>query len=319
VVERVWATKAFPLPGACVGVAFEDVTDRRRAEETIRRLNADLERRVTERTAELVETNAHLAQRNHENETFVYTVSHDLRAPLVNLQGFAKELAAANQDMHGLLADDRVPEDVRRRGRTLIDGDMAESIRFIQAAVLRLGAVIDSLLRLSRAGRVQYQRQPVDLNGTVGRIVEAFHGTIRDRRAEVKVTDLPPAWGDPTALEQLFANLIGNALNYLDPARPGVVEVGSERPAPAGTNGECLYYVKDNGFGIPEAHRAKVFQAFQRLRPEVARGEGMGLTIVHRIAERHGGKVWLESAPGEGTTFFVTLPATDRGTTAPQS
>jgi signal transduction histidine kinase len=288
--------------------------ERARAEDDVRRLNEELERRVLERTAQLGEANRDLAHKNRENELFVYSVSHDLRSPLVNLQGFSKELEVVCQEVHALLEDDRLPAELRRRGQALIDGDMTESLRFIQTAVLRLGTIIDALLRLSRAGRVQYHWQSVDLTGTVGRVVEALRSTIGERGAAVTVHELPPAWGDPVALEQLFANLIGNAVNYLDPERRGAIEVGGDVPGDTlgcvRSAGWSTYYVKDNGLGIPEAHLSKVFQAFQRLHPDSATGEGIGLTIVHRIVERHGGKVWLTSAPGVGTTFFVVLPNT---------
>src|SRR5205807_8317497 len=137
-----------------------------------------------------------------------------------------------------------------------------ESVHYIETAVLRLGSIIDALLRLSRAGRVQYQWQAVDLDATAGRVVAALHQTVADRGARVTVQPLPPAWGDPTALEQLFANLIGNALNYLDPARPGAVEVGADAnpvtaDGPPGAAGP-VYFVRDNGRGIPAAYRAKV-------------------------------------------------------------
>jgi signal transduction histidine kinase len=124
----------------------------------------------------------------------------------------------------------------------------------------------------------------------------------------VTVGDLPPAWGDPQALEQVFANLIDNAVNYLDPQRPGQVEVGSREEAGDPAAGLRTYYVKDNGLGIPEAQQDKVFLAFQRLHPDAAPGEGIGLALVRRVVERHGGRIWLESAPGAGSTFFVALP-----------
>jgi signal transduction histidine kinase len=284
------------------------------AEAATRGLNEDLERRVAERTTELSEANRHLALWNQENETFVYSVSHDLRSPLVNLQGFSKELETVSREVHALLADDRLPTDVRQRGQALIDGDMAESICFIQTAVLRLSAIIDALLRLSRAGRVQYRMQAVDLNATVHRVVGALHGTIHERGARVTTSDLPAAWGDATAVEQVFANLVGNALNYLDPKRPGEIEIGVTRqqaPETLCDGRECqVYHVRDNGLGIPDTHRFKLFRAFHRFHPDAAPGEGMGLAIVHRIVERHGGKLWLNSTPGAGTTFFVALPAT---------
>ena len=294
-------------------VVFRDVTQQKRAAEEIRELNEKLEQRVLERTAELAEANRELAQKNQENEMFVYSVSHDLRSPLVNLQGFSEELSMVGQDLRALLADDHLPPAVRDRGLALLDGDMAESMRFIQTGVMRLSGIIDALLRLSRAGRVEYRWQQVEVEAVVARVVESLNGTVVERGATVTVAELPPAWGDPTAVEQIFANLIGNALNYLDPGRPGSIEVGSSYSAErAGVNGHAVphtYYVRDNGLGIPEAYRPKVFQAFQRLHPDVAKGEGVGLVMVRRIVERHGGRIWLESAEGIGTTFFLTLTA----------
>jgi PAS domain S-box-containing protein len=307
-----WSVKAFPLPDCCVGIAFENVTRRKQVEEDIRRLNDDLERRVLERTAELAQANRELAQKNRENELFVYSVSHDLRSPLVNLQGFSEELGMVCQDLRTLLAEDHLPPAVRERGLALLDGDMAESLRFIRAGVMRLSGIIDALLRLSRAGRVEYQWQQVEVRAVVARVVESLSGTIAERQATVAMADLPPVWGDPTAVEQIFANLIGNALNYLDPGRPGVIEVGRASPAAAGeAHGHAaqhIFYVKDNGLGIPEAYRPKVFQAFQRLHPHAANGEGIGLVLVRRLVERHAGRVWLESSEGVGSTFFLMLP-----------
>ena len=174
----------------------------------------------------------------------------------------------------------------------------------------RLARIIDALLRLSRAGRVEYQWQTLDLATIVRKIVDALHDTITNKKAEVVVGELPPAWGDPTAVEQIFANLIGNAVHYLDGARSGRIEVGSTDSPPAGTMpGFHVYYVKDNGLGIPEAYHQRVFTAFSRLHANVAQGEGIGLALVRRMVERHGGKIWLESAAGVGTTFFVALPA----------
>jgi len=282
-----------------------------------RAYRANLERRVAERTAELAEANRDLLHKNQENELFVYSVSHDLRSPLVNLEGFSQELNLVCGDLRTLLRENDLPPAVRERGLTLVDQNVGEAIHFIQTAVRRLSGIIDVLLHLSRVGRVVYQRQMVDLNGVVKQVVEAMTATTTSRGARVVVKGLPAVWADPTAIEQVFANLIGNALNYLDPGRPGAIEVGGlapgERGAPAGLQ-TC--YVQDNGLGIPETCREKVFQPFQRIHPEVAGGEGMGLAIVRRIVDRHRGKVWIESRSGEGSTFFVALPAADTNSTA---
>ncbi|MBX3441767.1 MAG: PAS domain S-box protein [Planctomyces sp.] len=293
-------------------VTVFDISERKQAEQRIRRLNEDLERRVADRTRELETLNRRLAEQIRENETFVYSVSHDLRSPLVNLQGFSHEIEAGCGSLRGLLADDRIPEDVREKSLRVLDDELQEAVEFIQAAVTRLGGIIDALLRLSRAGRVEYQQQAVDAGALVRRAVQASAASIASRGAEVVVSDLPVLWGDPTAIEQIFANLLGNAINYLDPARPGRIEIAAEpgacvRPGRAGRFQTC--FVRDNGLGIPRAHGRRIFSAFQRVHPGAAPGEGMGLTLVKQIVERHGGDIWFESQEGAGTTFFVTLPA----------
>lgn len=275
-------------------------------------VNDELQQRVNERTVELTMANQKLVQKFHENEMFVHGVSHDLRSPLVNLQGFSNELALTCHEIRKIFADSEMPGPLRQRVLALLDGDATESIHYIQSAVTRVSNIIDALLRLSRAGSVEYQRQAVDLSAVVGRIVESMAGTIAERGATVAVKNLQVIWGDPTALERLFANLIGNAVNYLDPKRPGLIEVGcAASQADHFGEGAAMHtvYVKDNGLGIPETWSGKVFQAFQRLHPETTKGEGIGLAIVQRIVGRHGGSVWFESTVGKGTTFFVSLAA----------
>lgn len=260
------------------------------------------------RADELKRANTDLEQKSQEIEMFVYSVSHDLRSPLVNLQGFSRELAHS-QDELGKLLRDEMPAEERERARVVVSREIPESIQFIQTAVTRLSNIIDALLRLSRAGRVEYHPRLVEVRPIIARIFEAMHGTIRERGAEVVVHALPPVWADAAALEQIFANLIGNAVNYLDPKRPGKIEVGSVEREVAGMSKTLTYYVKDNGLGIAEAYLPKVFAIFQRLHGDVAVGEGVGLALVRRVVERHGGKVWVESTEGAGSTFFVAFPA----------
>jgi signal transduction histidine kinase len=248
-----------------------------------------------------------IRQKEQENELFVYSVSHDLRSPLVNLQGFSQELAAVVGDLRSLLQGSQLPERVKAKATRLIDRDAEEAIRYIQSAVTRLAGIIDALLRLSRAGRVEFRFQHVEVQPIVQRIVGAMHDSITKSNAELQVAPLPSCWSDPRAIDQVFANLIGNAVNYLDPARPGKVEVGCLEEEPA-TPGFRTYFVRDNGLGIPEAFQAKVFIAFQRLHPDVTPGEGIGLALVRRVVDRVGGRVWLESKEGQGTTFYLALP-----------
>jgi signal transduction histidine kinase len=259
---------------------------------------------------------ASLDVQKQENEMFVYSVSHDLRSPLINLQGFSQELKETARDLEALFERDGVPREVLEQGKKLVRQNVAESVHYIQAAVDRLSRIIDALLRLSRAGRVQYQWQTLDVNAIIGKVLDALHDSIREKNAQIVVNPVPEACGDPTAVEQIFANLLGNALKYLDPARTGQIEVGNGETASGTTPaGQRLYYVKDNGLGISEAYHGKVFTAFNRLHASVAPGEGIGLALVRRVVERHRGSIWLESSPGVGTTFFLTLPSyiPDRG------
>jgi signal transduction histidine kinase len=263
-----------------------------------------LERRATE----LTRANHDLEQKNEEIEMFVYSVSHDLRSPLVNLQGFGKELTLAREELQKLLEGDFSKED-RDRAFELAERDMTESVRFIQTAVTRLSNIIDALLRLSRAGRVEYHPRLVDLKSVVRRIVEAMRGTITARGAEVVVKELPEVWGDAAAIEQIFGNLIGNAVNYLDPKRPGKVEIGLIEREVEGMDKPLTIFVRDNGLGIAANYLSKVFAIFQRLHGNLVAGEGVGLALVRRVVERHGGRVWVESEEGVGSTFFVAFPS----------
>ena len=307
VVASRWAAQR-DESGRQVGVLeiSRDITERKRAEVALRRLNDELEQGMHR----LSETNRELESKTQENEAFVYSVSHDLRSPLVNLQGFSKELSRAMQLLRADLVESDLPQPVRDRELEILDGPMAKATHFIQMAVARLSGIIDALLRLSRVRQVVYQRRCLDMQAIVTRIINSLRGTAEERGAAIETGDLPAALGDPAAVEQIFANLIGNALNYLDRKRPGRIEVGSLGPEQDNAGaGLRTYYVRDNGLGITEAGRAKVFQPFQRLYPQAAPGEGMGLAIVHRVVERHGGRIWFESVANQGSTFFVALPA----------
>ncbi len=252
---------------------------------------------------------ASLDEKQQEMQMFVYSVSHDLRSPLVNLQGFSEELTLSYRNLRSLFDEDGVPSQVRQRGSLLLSENIEECIRYIQAAVGRLSRINDSLLLLSRAGRIPYRWQAVDVAAVIGKVVDALHDARAGKGAEITIGDIPPAWGDPTALEQVFANLIANAVQYLDPARPGKIEIDGRPSAAQEPAGFHVYTVKDNGPGIPAAQHHRIFTAFSHPQSEGVQGEGIGLALVRRIVERHGGTIWMESAPGVGTTFFVALIA----------
>ena len=294
-------------------VVFRDVSERKRAEAALRDSHQELERRVNLRTKELADANEDLSQKNQENEMFVYSVSHDLRSPLVNLQGFSKELGVLSTELRALLTAENVPEPVKDKAIALLDGDVKQSLRFIQLAVVRLGNIIDALLRLSRVGRVEYHSGRIDLQSSVTRLAESIAAGTTDEDINISVQSLTPCVGDATAVEQIFANLIGNAVKYRDKSRSTIIEIGELISNDGLTGSLATYYVRDNGLGIPEAHQQKIFQAFKRAHPSVAAGDGIGLAIVRRTAERHGGTAWVESKVGQGSTFYVTLPRAPQG------
>lgn len=274
------------------------------------RIQARFQSDLARRADELARINETLRQQTQENEMFIYSVSHDLRAPLVNLQGFSKELIHACDDLRVAVRESSVVPERRQHIERLVDDEIGEALHYLQTAVLRASHIIDALLRLSRLGRVEYRRQQVQVRDIVQRVVDAMQASIRAGHARVVVHELPSVWGDPTALEQVFANLIGNAINYLDPLREGRVEIGAT-PAPPGVHSLRIFYVRDNGLGIPDVALPRLFSAFQRLHGNVATGEGIGLALVRRVVERHGGRVWAESAEGIGTTFYLSLPEAD--------
>ena len=269
-------------------------------------LALDYRTELEQRASELATANEQLRRQTLDNDMFVYSVSHDLRSPLVNMQGFSEEIEHATKDLRSLLVQATLSVQERARLLAIIDGDMSESLRYLQNGVVRTAHIIDGLLRLSRAGRFDYQQQPIDVAPIVHRVIDAMQGTIRANGARINVLPLTPICGDATAIDQIFSNLIGNAVHYLDPQRTGHIVIGC-RPQ-QDTDGLQTFYVKDNGRGIPYAYRDKAFTAFQRFHADAVKGEGIGLTLVMRVVERQGGRIWFESEEGVGTTFFVALP-----------
>jgi signal transduction histidine kinase len=280
-------------PGAVA--VYHDVTERRAAERAITKLNAELEQRVAERTAELAAKANELARRsvqqarqaeqlqeaNAELEAFSYSVSHDLRAPLRAIDGFARMLEldhARNLDETGRRYVERV-----------------------RAGAQQMGELIDGLLAFSRLQRQAMTIEPVGLGSLVDDVWQELAPERAGRAVELTVADLPPAAGDRRLLRHVVANLLGNALKYTrgrDPARieVGVVEGGA-------------FFVRDNGAGFDPRYADKLFQVFQRLhRAEEYEGTGVGLALASRIIQRHGGRIWADAAPDRGATFFFTLP-----------
>jgi len=303
--QRLILLEMFMVIASVTGYLLSAVSgERTRARAALQRAHNELEHRVEQRTAELADANQVLALRNEEVEAFVYIVSHDLRVPLVNLQGFSKELERSCQDLEGVLQTTPLPASGAQTIQAILKDDIAGALRFISASTTKFQRLIDALLLLSRTGNQELRHEAIDVRALVDTTILSMRQSIEHSGAEIVVDPVPPAVGDVTAIGQVFSNLISNALKYLQPGRPGRLRIGGEAKDTI-----THYWVSDNGVGIPASSQRRLFQVFQRFHPELAPGEGMGLAIVKRIVERHGGKIWAESEHGAGTTFHVTLPA----------
>jgi two-component system sensor kinase len=243
----------------------------------VKRSRDDLEGQVVERTRALKATNAEL-------EAFSYSVSHDLRAPLRAIHGFARILL----EDHG----------------TQLDSEAKRVLGVIDGNTKRMGQLIDDLLSFSRLGRKEVESARVDMAELVAAVADEVRRGVGDRALDITIGPLPPARGDRDMLRQAITNLLENAAKFTRQRTPGHIEVGHRANGP-----ESVYFVKDNGAGFDQRYAGKLFGVFQRLhRAEEFDGTGVGLAIVQRIVLRHGGRVWAEGQLDAGATFFFTLP-----------
>lgn len=246
-----------------------------------------------------------LEMKNKELESIVYAASHDLRTPLVNIRGFGGELQIACKTLNSAIEEQA--DSTLKEKFAPVQAEIAESLYFIEAGAAKMQALIDGLLEISRIGTTSLRVQPLEMNRILKHIVSSMNYQIQQAAAAVTVDELPSCRADARMINQVFSNLLDNAVKYRDPARPAVITVSGER-----VGDRCVYRVADNGIGIAAEHQRKVFEVFYRLNPDGKHvGEGLGLSIVVRILDRLNGSIQVESQPGKGTAFIVSVPAAE--------
>lgn len=251
----------------------DDMADRKRVEEEIKRLNADLAARAEE-----------LEAANTELEAFNYAVAHDLRTPLTVFSGYVEATVE--------LCGEELNSECRKYLQTALGGS------------LKMGRLIEALLEFSGISRIEPKREKVNLGAMAQEIVEELRRAEPERRVTVRITGEGEALGDPGLIRVALANLLGNAWKYTRRCEEAVIEFGVSR-----VRGEMTWFVRDNGVGFNMADAASIFVPFQRLRGSAAfGGHGIGLATVARVIERHGGRIWAEGEPEKGATFYFTLP-----------
>jgi signal transduction histidine kinase len=281
--------------GAAIQLLLRYIRQAVQARREVEELNVSLEDRVVRRTAALTRA-------NEEIQRFAYIVSHDLRAPLVNIMGFTSELEVGAQALQTYLADER-PE-TRPAAQEVANQALPEAVSFIRSSTAKMDGLINAILKLSREGRRELVAEDVDLR----RIFEAVLGSMKHQIDETGTTvtlspRLPIVRSDRLSLEQIFGNLVDNALKYLQPGRPGRLKIEAE------DNGSSVAItVSDNGRGIADQDRERVFELFRRAGRQDKPGEGIGLAHVRALVRRLGGDITVRSRIGEGSEFRIVLP-----------
>ena len=267
-------------------VVGRDITERKRAEIQLEKLNRDL------------------VEKNQEMENFLYITTHDLRSPLVNIQGFSQNLERYVQELREALAPAHLPAEAKAGLEKLTGDRIPGALKFVLESSRKMDALITALLKVSRLGRVEMKPAAVDMNALLKNIQASLAYQLKQAGGTINCAVLPPCKADPGAVSQLFTNLLDNAIKYRDESRALMVNVSGEVK-----DGSVFYTVADNGPGIPEADLQRIWNVFyQPERAHAKKGEGIGLPMVKRLTEKNGGSIKVESKEGQGSVFYLELP-----------
>lgn len=264
----------------------------------------ELRLQVTEAEGQLRRLTARLTQTEEELQGLAYVVSHDLRAPLINLKGFTAELRSGWETIRPAI-DAAVPhldEEQKKAVVRAAQEDVPEALGFIERAIGQMDRLVGAILSLSRLTRCPFQFESIDTAALVRDILQTLEQQIEKRKASVTVDALPRVVADRAAMGQIWGHVLKNAILYLDADRPGKVEITAELD-----RGETVFHVRDNGRGVAEADMGKVFEPLRRAGKQDVPGDGMGLAYTRTLVRRHGGRIWCTSELGVGTTLTFTI------------
>jgi signal transduction histidine kinase len=267
------------------------------------------EEALAESAHELEQVLYSLERKNLELEQIVYVTSHDLRSPLVNVQGFSIELQHACDELVQRLRDGSAHDDAAVE--RILAEEIPQILGFIQASGSKMEKLLAGLLKLSRSGRAPLELRDLDMDSLVSSVLTEFEYVAKEQGISITTDELPRCHGDELQLNQVFSNLVSNAIKYRQAERGCEIHISGQREG-----GRSLYCVEDNGIGISAPHQHKIFDVFHRLHPDAGEGEGLGLTIVRKSLDRQNGSIWLESEPGRGSRFFVAMPTSGHRSSA---
>ncbi|MBT3207322.1 MAG: PAS domain S-box protein [Bacteroidetes bacterium] len=266
------------------GIAI-DISDRKKDEKRIERLINELK------------------EKNEELEQIIYISSHDLRSPLVNVQGFSIEMKNSINEVSQIIKSLKLPQETKAELLNIIEYDIEEAVLYINSSANKIDELLSGLLKLSRAGRGDMLPEKVEMNLLFRRIIQLYETTISEKNIKIESKPLPNCYSNSLLVNQIFSNIISNSIKYRHPNRQAVISIDGYIE-----NNYAIYSIKDNGIGIPKKNHEKIFNIFFRMNNRKTEGDGLGLTIVRKLITKLNGKIWLEAEEGYGSTFFIQLP-----------